>query len=424
MKGDSGLRGPVRKALLPFLILGTLILVIHAFLTLIRREPVIYWEWPHPHEAAEWKISPGIRLDKETEGGLAGTIRSSLASLDIPAFHNFPATAEDVMEIKLKVAGIDYEGEENRAIWRKRGWFIHWLNDKEVAWSKDRRTSFYPYQDEAWHTYMIPLGQEPGWRGNISSIQLILQRIEGSRFSLSSVRLGRHLPAPHLLSRVSGAVFSALSRGRYFYFPLFLLLLIYPLLLDAGKTRWIPLFVFCLAFVIRILFILDPSLDGMVIGDQARMDFAAQKIVAGKDLMGDVFWPPVWQYTLAFLYLFFGHSYLAVRIFLACVSAVACLVVFQLGKEIMGEKAGYLAGLLLALSAGPIFYSGFLFADSLNAALTVASFLLLHYALKPGASIATLILTGMLFGVTALTRSEIAGFLPVIFFLYYVTCRR
>jgi len=417
-------KSAAERAMVILLIAGGILFLSHTLYLHLSRKPLIYWEWPSQDGAPSWKISPGVDRRERPDGIIEGILQNELNSLEIRREFTFSTSLDDMMAIRLKVKDIPYEGEENRAIWRKRGWFIHWLNDGAETWHRDRRATFYPYQDEAWHTYFIPLGREPGWKGKITAIRIFLQRIPESKFYISSVSLGRNLHYPTFLSRLSRSIQSAFNQGKCLYLPLFSLLLICVLVYWSKKRALALIYVFLLALIIRALFILDPSLDGMVIGDQARLDIAAQKIAGGKDLMGDIFWPPVWQYLLAGIYWVFGHSYPAVRIFLAFSGALTCVALYQFGKEVLGPRTGLLAGVFLALSAGSVFYSGFLFTDSFNALLTTAAFLLLHYALKPDSPLSIRIGTGMLMGIAALTRSEMMGFFPVLFLLFFISRKR
>jgi len=88
---------------------------------------------------------------------------------------------------------------------------------------------------------------------------------------------------------------------------------------------------------------------------------------------------------------------------LVFVSCALCAVVYAAGSKLFGPRAGFIAGLITALSPGAVLNSVTILSDTLHAFLLACAFLVLQDLLRsspPGASLGC----GLLLGLSALTR--------------------
>ncbi|MBA7509988.1 hypothetical protein ES705_01962 [subsurface metagenome] len=124
---------------------------------------------------------------------------------------------------------------------------------------------------------------------------------------------------------------------------------------------------------------------------------------------------PVYPFFLSFIYFIFGHSYLAVRLAQTIVSALTCLVIYWLGKEIFDEGVGRVASLILALYPILIGYTGLLLTETLFTFLLSLAVLFLVRAVKNRSS-KSYAISGMFLGITALCRATVI-FFPLFLFV-------
>ena len=85
---------------------------------------------------------------------------------------------------------------------------------------------------------------------------------------------------------------------------------------------------------------------------------------AGKGLVIEVsgancysFVSPLYPIICIIVYFFTGHSFLAIFLLQAMVSAFTCIIIFWIGKEIFGRNTGLLSAAVVALHPGFIIYS-------------------------------------------------------------------
>lgn len=88
---------------------------------------------------------------------------------------------------------------------------------------------------------------------------------------------------------------------------------------------------------------------------------------------------PGFPMLLAFVRAASGDSVLAVRIAISVVGAIGCVVVFLLGRVLIDERAGWLAGLWTAVSPTLVGFTPLILTESVFATTLTASILLLHF---------------------------------------------
>lgn len=198
-------------------------------------------------------------------------------------------------------------------------------------------------------------------------------------------------------------------------------------LLPEGTVGRLAL-VFLFAFTLRAgvaLTLVDPEAP---VGD-AQYDRYAQSIRDGKGYRARIhthkpetkwakgldellsFKPPLYPVFLAATYLVFGRDFVAVAIAQGALGALTCLVVFFVGREIFGQKEGFLSALLFAVYPYHVF-QGITISDSVLFTLLVALGVLFLFRLVRSRSVWDIAFAGVLLGLAALCRPNIVSFYP------------
>ncbi len=180
---------------------------------------------------------------------------------------------------------------------------------------------------------------------------------------------------------------------------------------------WLPLLIFSLAFILRLIYILEirgsPFWDTFIL-DQRWYDEWARKIAGGEFLGREVFFlNPLYAYFLALIYLPAGRALWAVRLIQAAMGGLSCCLIWAIGRRLFGEREGVLAGLLGSA------YGIFIFYDSVLAVASLATFLnllLLFYLLRTGSEAGKRegLGAGILLGLSVLARPNVLLFYPFI----------
>ncbi|MBK7876143.1 MAG: glycosyltransferase family 39 protein [Planctomycetes bacterium] len=189
---------------------------------------------------------------------------------------------------------------------------------------------------------------------------------------------------------------------------------------DSPRERsiWIPfLAIVALAFVVRLVFLLEarsvPLFHTPLVDAKSYWDWS-ERIVAG-DWMGDqVFYQaPLYPYFLAVVKLAVGSDLWSVRLVQIVLGALACGVIFLAGKELVSRRAGFVAGVALALYAPAIFFDALI--QKANLGLVFTTLLLLAIArVQRVPSFARALATGVVLGLLMLTREETLLLVPVL----------
>jgi 4-amino-4-deoxy-L-arabinose transferase-like glycosyltransferase len=166
----------------------------------------------------------------------------------------------------------------------------------------------------------------------------------------------------------------------------------------------------------------------MVVSDMKGYDRAAVALLEQEPLAvhtaerylfhslgSDTYHPPAYYYFLAGVYAVAGHSYLAVRIAQAGLDVVTCWLIYQIGTDLFGAGAGWLAAALAAFYPVFIFYTGVLLTETLSTCLLAGSTLLRLHSARPDGQTdyRRLAPTGLLLGLAALTRSVLLLIVPL-----------
>ncbi|MEO0102589.1 MAG: glycosyltransferase family 39 protein, partial [candidate division WOR-3 bacterium] len=118
---------------------------------------------------------------------------------------------------------------------------------------------------------------------------------------------------------------------------------------------------------------------------------------------------PLYPYFLALIYKIFGINLFIPRIIQILIGSGSCLLVYLIGKKIFSQKVGTIAGLAASLYPLLIYFDGELLLTNLLIFLILFGFFLF---LKE-----KIFLSGLFFGLTAITRPNILLFLLTLFII-------
>jgi 4-amino-4-deoxy-L-arabinose transferase-like glycosyltransferase len=157
----------------------------------------------------------------------------------------------------------------------------------------------------------------------------------------------------------------------------------------------------------------DPT-DGRHVDDTLFYHYSAAGLVKGSGYV-DVWtgaetaqWPPGYSFFLAGLYWLFGPNVAVGWIANIVLGALTCVAVYIAGCLILSRTAGTVAGLLLAVFPGHVFFSSLLLSETLFTFLVVVAMTLTLLVARQGrdAGILRLILLGVVVGAAALVRGQ------------------
>ena len=174
---------------------------------------------------------------------------------------------------------------------------------------------------------------------------------------------------------------------------------------------------FAFALAVRLLHfraMRGSPLYGVLLGDAGEYQRWAERIAGGDWLGSQVFYQtPLYPYLLGVLYRIFGPDPWIAREVQALFGALSCVFLARAGAAFLSERAGWLAGILLALYPPAIFFDGILQKASLDLLLMTA-LLWVCGAAQRRATSARLLAAGLLLGAMILNRENAAVLAPVL----------
>lgn len=190
-------------------------------------------------------------------------------------------------------------------------------------------------------------------------------------------------------------------------------------------TRTHLLLILAVGTVLRLTPVLLTANIGIGLDDMFQYDDLAQNVLAGKGYLwyGGIptaYRPPLYPALLALLYFFTGPSHLAARVLQALLGAILPIITYELGARVFGEKR---ISLVAAWSVAlfPLFWLYPLGLATENLYIPLLSLFVLallwagddNYSPAGSGQRLRYLFAGLLFGLTTLTRSVIALFLPL-----------
>lgn len=179
-----------------------------------------------------------------------------------------------------------------------------------------------------------------------------------------------------------------------------------------NERPWWALTVFATAFVVRLAHLLELRSTvwlALPLGDAASYDAWARRIAAGDWLGGpDVFYQaPLYPYVLAIIYGTLGTDPMLVRLCQAVIGSLSCVLLADAGRHLISPRAGFWAGIMLALYAPAIFHDALLQKSVLDIFFLCAALSIFARLMRtPRATLGALL--GVALGCLTLTRENAA----------------
>ena len=181
-------------------------------------------------------------------------------------------------------------------------------------------------------------------------------------------------------------------------------------------SRWLAI-IFVLALTVRAIHTLAigrSPFARLLVGDGKGYDAWAATIASGDWVGKETFYQaPLYPYALAVLYTGAGRDPMTIRWAQALLGALACVLLAVAGRRWLGERAGLVAGGILALYPPAVFFDGLVQKAALDNFLMCALLAVLgaYVASHRGA---ILFAAGMVLGLFALTRENALVFLVIL----------
>ncbi|MDP9238740.1 MAG: glycosyltransferase family 39 protein [Chloroflexota bacterium] len=207
-------------------------------------------------------------------------------------------------------------------------------------------------------------------------------------------------------------------------------------------VRWL-LAIFLIAFALRLLTVAvihpDPR-DGRF-DDSVWYDTSAKHLAAGDGYVFDptvwltadgtrvypdesqltptALWPPGYPVTLAAIYYITGDSLWAGRMFNVLCGALTALLVYAIARKLFGLTEAVVAGLLMALFPGHIYFTPLLMSETYFLLLMTATIaVFLYFVLgRERPQLLGVAAAGVLAGMTGMSRGEFAPFAGIMLLL-------
>lgn len=202
----------------------------------------------------------------------------------------------------------------------------------------------------------------------------------------------------------------------------------YPAL--RRHVPWITL-ILVVALAARVFWVLyapaDPT-DGRGLDDTLFYHGAAMKLADGEGYVipmtdeDTAQWPPGYSFLLAGFYLFLGPNVAIGWGINIVLGALACVGLYAVGCLAVNQRVGALAGLLLAVLPGHVFFTSLLLSEVLFTLLVVAAMALILLVGRPPhrGKLPLVALLGAVIGLAALVRGQGLLLIPVAFVFWWL----
>lgn len=177
--------------------------------------------------------------------------------------------------------------------------------------------------------------------------------------------------------------------------------------LACKKEQAILIIIFLISFLIRLYFVFADNLP--LSGDQITYDKLALSLLQDHEFSLEKGQPtayttPLYPFFLSIIYFFFGHSYLAVKVFQALLGSIVCLTGYFIAKEVFSKPVACLTFSFMAIHYFFIKYSSHLATENLFIFwVALSTLFLIKFCKRP--SYPDAILFGLFCSLATLTRS-------------------
>jgi len=189
------------------------------------------------------------------------------------------------------------------------------------------------------------------------------------------------------------------------------------------KNKW-PLAIFLAAILIRLIYLLqiksNPAFDNPMVDELWHLNWARD--ILNGNLIGDkaYFRGPLYPYFLAIIYGVTGESIFFTRLLQLVMGSFSAVLVYLIGKKLLGNTIGVIAGFIFAVYGTIIFYEAMFLIPVLYIFLILLAFL---YLLKSRESnrLKDWFTVGIFMGLAAIARPNILFLVPfVLLWIYFL----
>ncbi|HVU65617.1 MAG TPA: glycosyltransferase family 39 protein [Ktedonobacteraceae bacterium] len=137
------------------------------------------------------------------------------------------------------------------------------------------------------------------------------------------------------------------------------------------------LFLFCLALLVRVLYNVTVAHAYYPKYDSAAYQSIAFNLIDEHCFclhphITTVYRPPLWPWLIAALSLIFGRADIYDRLFLCCLGAGTCVLIYLFARDLFGRRIGLVAGLMASVYPALYLYDGWMYTESLYTFLLMA----------------------------------------------------
>lgn len=183
----------------------------------------------------------------------------------------------------------------------------------------------------------------------------------------------------------------------------------------AHELRWsrlreyVPMAaVFCLAFIVRIIFNktvaagYQPMFDAVIYNELAR-SLLHQHCYCFPQQHVPVYRPPLWPAVMAAIYAVLGDATRYARLACCVLGSGTCVLVYLIAKDLFGRRIALVTGIIAAVYAGMFIWDGWLYTESLYIFLQTA-FLFFLMRMQRDSRRRWIVLCGVSLALAALAR--------------------
>lgn len=183
---------------------------------------------------------------------------------------------------------------------------------------------------------------------------------------------------------------------------------------------------FCLALLVRIIYNLTvahayfPKYDSLAYQSIA-FNMLDEHCFCLHPYITTAYRPPLWPFLIAGISLIFGRADIYDRLFLSCLDAGTCVLIYLFARDLFGKRVGLIAGLSACIYPALYIYDGWMYTEALYTfLLTAICYTVLRIQRTGGQKWQLWLLCGVLLALLALTRPN--GMLVIGLVLFWTLC--
>lgn len=185
--------------------------------------------------------------------------------------------------------------------------------------------------------------------------------------------------------------------------------------LRKAEFRW-ELIIFLSAVVVRLIYLLqskssDPLFYQPIMDAQYHHEWAISIITYDFFGNGAFFRAPLYPYFLALVYTIFGINLLIPRIIQIIIGALNCILTARISTHYFGKKIGIISGFIAVFYPLFIYFDNEFLIPTLLIFLILSGFYLILKQSQDGGTKLGWLVTGMVWGLAAITRPNVLLFL-------------